>query len=49
MKVASRFPAAISLAAGRPFDEFSAVEDVEPYLAAYAGYLRAQGIPGARV
>jgi (S)-3,5-dihydroxyphenylglycine transaminase len=48
-EVASRFPAAISLAAGRPFDEFYAVEDVERYLAAYTGHLRAQGIPEARV
>ena len=46
-EVASRFPAAISLAAGRPFDEFYAVEDVERYLAAYIAYLRAQG-DGAR-
>src|ERR1022692_1409863 len=44
-EVASRFPAAISLAAGRPFDEFYAVEDVERYLAAYIGYLRGSG-PG---
>jgi len=27
-EIASRFPTAISLAAGRPFDEFYAVEDV---------------------
>jgi (S)-3,5-dihydroxyphenylglycine transaminase len=48
-EVASRFPAAISLAAGRPFDDFYAVEDVERYLAAYVGYLRAQGMSEARV
>jgi (S)-3,5-dihydroxyphenylglycine transaminase len=48
-EVASRFPAAISLAAGRPFDEFYAVEDVERYLAAYVGYLRAQGMGEAGV
>src|ERR1700691_4893355 len=48
-EVAGRFPAAISLAAGRPFDEFYAVEDVERYLAAYVGYLRAQGMGEARV
>src|ERR1035441_10713769 len=47
-EVASRFPAAISLAAGRPFDEFYAVTDVERYLAAYVGYLRAQGTGEAR-
>jgi (S)-3,5-dihydroxyphenylglycine transaminase len=48
-EVASRFPAAISLAAGRPFDEFYAVEDVQRYLAAYVGYLGAQGMSEARV
>lgn len=48
-EVASRFPEAISLAAGRPFDEFYAVEDVERYLAAYVGYLRAQGAGEAHV
>jgi (S)-3,5-dihydroxyphenylglycine transaminase len=48
-EVASRFPAAISLAAGRPFDDFYDVADVERYLAAYVEYLRGQGIPEARV
>ena len=31
-EVASRFPAAISLAAGRPFDEFYEVTEIERYL-----------------
>jgi len=48
-EVASRFPAAISLAAGRPFDEFYAVEDVERYLSAYVGHLRGQGLDEARI
>jgi (S)-3,5-dihydroxyphenylglycine transaminase len=48
-EVASRFPAAISLAAGRPFDEFYAVEDVERYLSGYVGYLRGQGVDEARI
>ena len=48
-EVASRFPDAISLAAGRPFDEFYAVEDVGRYLAAYVGCLRDQGMGEARV
>jgi (S)-3,5-dihydroxyphenylglycine transaminase len=48
-EVASRFPEAISLAAGRPFDEFYAVEDAERYLAAYIGHLRAEGLPETRV
>ena len=48
-EIAGRFPAAISLAAGRPFDEFYAVEDVERYLTAYVAHLRADGIAEARV
>src|SRR5690349_6815755 len=48
-EIASRFPAAISLAAGRPSDEFYAVEDAERYLAVYIGYLRAQGLDEPRV
>ena len=48
-EVASRFPAAISLAAGRPFDEFYAVEDAERFLAAYIRHLRDQGMGEARV
>ena len=48
-EVAGRFPDAISLAAGRPFDGFYAVEDVERYLAAYVGHLRAAGLDEGRV
>ncbi len=48
-EVASRFPAAISLAAGRPFDEFYDVEDAERYLAAYIGHLRGAGMDEGRV
>src|ERR1700761_2821954 len=48
-EVTSRFPAAISLAAGRPFDEFYDVADVERYLAAYVAHLRAGGMSEARV
>jgi len=48
-EVAGRFPDAISLAAGRPYDAFYAVEDVERYLAAYVSYLRACGMGEARV
>jgi (S)-3,5-dihydroxyphenylglycine transaminase len=48
-EIAGRFPAAISLAAGRPFDEFYAVEDVERYVAAYVGSLRAEGMGEAQV
>jgi (S)-3,5-dihydroxyphenylglycine transaminase len=48
-EIAGRFPDAISLAAGRPFDEFYAVEDVERYLAVYTEHLRSAGVPEARV
>ena len=48
-EVAGRFPAAISLAAGRPFDEFYDVADVERYLAVYIAHLRAGAIGEARV
>jgi (S)-3,5-dihydroxyphenylglycine transaminase len=48
-EVASRFPDAISLAAGRPFDEFYAVEDVQRYLAVYIEHLRAEGVSEARI
>ena len=48
-EVASRFPAAISLAAGRPFDEFYEVEDVQRYLTAYVAHLRGAGMAPAVV
>lgn len=48
-EVASRFPAAISLAAGRPFDEFYEVAEIERYLAAYVAHLRAEGMSEGRV
>ncbi len=48
-EVANRFPAAISLAAGRPFDEFYDVTDIGRFLDSYVGYLRAQGMSEARV
>ena len=48
-EVAGRFPAAISLAAGRPFDEFYDITDVERYLAAYVDHLRAGAMSEARV
>jgi (S)-3,5-dihydroxyphenylglycine transaminase len=48
-EVASRFPAAISLAAGRPFDEFYAVEDVGRYLTGYIAFLREHGMAEAQV
>jgi (S)-3,5-dihydroxyphenylglycine transaminase len=48
-EVAGRFPDAISLAAGRPYDAFYAVEDVERYLAAYVSHLRGRGLGEARM
>jgi (S)-3,5-dihydroxyphenylglycine transaminase len=42
-EVAGRFPDAISLAAGRPYDAFYAVEDVERYLTAYVSYSSTAG------
>jgi (S)-3,5-dihydroxyphenylglycine transaminase len=42
-EVASRYPDAIALAAGRPYDAFYAVDDVHRYLAVYVSYLRGQG------
>jgi (S)-3,5-dihydroxyphenylglycine transaminase len=48
-EIAGRYPAAISLAAGRPFDEFYTVEDVERYLTAYLHHLRSLGHSEAQV
>ncbi|UWZ59513.1 PLP-dependent aminotransferase family protein [Dactylosporangium aurantiacum] len=43
-EVAGRFPDAISLAAGRPFDEFHAVADIDKHLQAYLTHLRERGL-----
>ena len=48
-EVASRYPGAISLAAGRPFDEFYSVDDIAKYLDGYVGHLRGQGAGEARI
>lgn len=42
-EVSSRYPDAISLAAGRPYDGFHSVDDVERYLRIYLDHLRAEG------
>jgi (S)-3,5-dihydroxyphenylglycine transaminase len=42
-EIAGRFPDAISLAAGRPFDDFYSVDDVERCLARYVEHLRERG------
>jgi (S)-3,5-dihydroxyphenylglycine transaminase len=42
-EIAGRFPDAISLAAGRPHDEFNDVADIDHYLHAYIAHLAASG------
>jgi (S)-3,5-dihydroxyphenylglycine transaminase len=42
-EIASRYPDAISLAAGRPYDGFYEIEDVHRFLAAYLEYRQSQG------
>ena len=46
-EVAGRFPDAISLAAGRPFDEFHSVADIDKHLQVYLTHLRERGVDGA--
>jgi len=48
-EVASRFPDAISLAAGRPFEGFYATADVQRYLQIYTDYLHERGFDDARI
>ena len=48
-EVAGRYPDAISLAAGRPYDGFYSVEDIGRYLRNYVDHLRDSGLPEERV
>lgn len=48
-EVAGRYPDAISLAAGRPYEDFYEVEDVHRYLRCYVSYLREKGLPAERI
>jgi (S)-3,5-dihydroxyphenylglycine transaminase len=48
-EVAARFPDAISLAAGRPYEGFYSAEDVTRYLAVFSAHLRASGLGEAAV
>lgn len=48
-EVAGRYPDAISLAAGRPYDGFYSTEDVHRYLRSYVDHLRAGGRTEAQV
>ncbi|UWE07787.1 aminotransferase-like domain-containing protein [Actinacidiphila bryophytorum] len=43
-EVAARFPAAISLAAGRPYDGFHTTDDLDRYLRSYLAHLEALGL-----
>ncbi|WP_425455335.1 PLP-dependent aminotransferase family protein [Allorhizocola rhizosphaerae] len=47
-EIAGRFPDAISLAAGRPYEGFYQTTDISRYLANYASYLDAQGVDPRR-
>ncbi|OLB80355.1 MAG: GntR family transcriptional regulator [Actinobacteria bacterium 13_2_20CM_2_71_6] len=47
-EIAGRFPEAVSLAAGRPYDGFYATADVSRYLEIYLGYLRERGFSSAQ-
>lgn len=43
-EIAGRFPDAISLAAGRPFDGFYSADDIDRYLKLYLDHLAAEGV-----
>lgn len=47
--VASRYPEAISLAAGRPYEGFHEVEDIHRYLRAYVDSRGRAGVPASQV
>lgn len=48
-EVAQRFPDAVSLAAGRPFDGFYASQDIDKYLKIYRDHLAADGRSAAAI
>jgi (S)-3,5-dihydroxyphenylglycine transaminase len=48
-EVAGRFPDAISLAAGRPYDEFHEVSDIDRYLGIYLEHLGERGLRAAQI
>jgi (S)-3,5-dihydroxyphenylglycine transaminase len=43
-EVAGRFPDAIPLAAGRPYDGFYQIDDIDRYVRAYVDHLRSRGV-----
>lgn len=48
-EIAGRYPDAISLAAGRPYDGFYSVEDVTRYQQSYVDHLRGRGLGEGQV
>jgi (S)-3,5-dihydroxyphenylglycine transaminase len=48
-EVAARFPDAVSLAAGRPYDGFYVADDVERYLRVFRDHLARVGLSGSAV
>ncbi|WP_194911966.1 PLP-dependent aminotransferase family protein [Catenulispora rubra] len=48
-EVAARFPDAVSLAAGRPYDGFYVADDIERYLRVYRDHLASTGLSGSAV
>jgi (S)-3,5-dihydroxyphenylglycine transaminase len=47
-EIAGRFPAAISLAARRPYEEFYRTEDISRFLHTYVSYLEHRGFDARR-
>jgi (S)-3,5-dihydroxyphenylglycine transaminase len=48
-EVAARFPDAVSLAAGRPYDGFSVAADIERYLQVFRDHLAGTGLSGTAI
>jgi (S)-3,5-dihydroxyphenylglycine transaminase len=48
-EVAARFPDAVSLAAGRPYDGFYAADDIDRYLRIYREHLAGTGLPESAI
>ncbi|MFD0634053.1 PLP-dependent aminotransferase family protein [Catenulispora yoronensis] len=48
-EVAGRFPDAVSLAAGRPYDGFYTAHDIDRFLAVYRGHLAERGLSAAQI
>jgi (S)-3,5-dihydroxyphenylglycine transaminase len=48
-EVAQRFPDAVSLAAGRPYDGFYVADDVERYLQVFRDHLASTGLSGSSI